>query len=163
MLDNPYWIEDPDFDIEFHVRELALPAPGDDRQLAVQAARLHARPLDRRRPLWETYLIHGLQGGRQALYTKVHHAAIDGVSGNDLLAALMDTSPEPRDPGEPDSWRPETEPGAAKLLVRSAASLATNPVRAARVSAGIVRSLPALVSKSRAPLAAAHRPVCVAP
>ena len=66
-LDQPYWIEDPDFDIEFHVRELALPAPGDDRQLAVQAARLHARPLDRRRPLWETYLIHGLQGGRQAL------------------------------------------------------------------------------------------------
>jgi diacylglycerol O-acyltransferase / wax synthase len=109
-LDNPYWIEDPDFDIEFHVRELALPAPGDDRQLAVQAARLHARPLDRRRPLWETYLIHGLQGGRQAVYIKVHHAAIDGVSGNDLLAALMDTSPEPR-----------------------------------------------------APLAAAHRPVCVAP
>ena len=94
-VDNPYWLEDPDFDIEFHVRELALPAPGDDRQLGVQAARLHARPLDRRRPLWETYLIHGLQGGRQALYTKVHHAAIDGVSGNDLLAALMDTSPEP--------------------------------------------------------------------
>jgi diacylglycerol O-acyltransferase / wax synthase len=74
-LDQPYWIEDPDFDIEFHVRELALPTPGDDRQLAAQAARLHARPLDRRRPLWETYLIHGLQGGRQAVYIKVHHAA----------------------------------------------------------------------------------------
>ena len=150
-LDNPYWIEDPDFDIEFHVRELALPAPGDDRQLAVQAARLHARPLDRRRPLWETYLIHGLQGGRQALYTKVHHAAIDGVSGNDLLAALMDSSPEPRDAGEPDSWRPETEPGAAQLLTRSAVSLATNPIRVARVSAGIVRSLPALVSSPARP------------
>src|ERR1700744_6001954 len=94
-LDQPYWIEDPDFDIEFHVRELALPAPGDDRQLAIQAARLHARPLDRRRPLWEIYLIHGLQGGRQGLYTKVHHAAIDGVSGNDLLAALMGTAPAP--------------------------------------------------------------------
>src|SRR6201992_638347 len=145
-LDQPYWIEDPDFDIEFHVRELALPAPGDDRQLAVQAARLHARALDHRRPLWETYLIQGLQGGRQALYTKVHHAAIDGVSGNDLLAALMDTSPEPRDTGEPDSWRPETEPGAAQLLVRSAASLATNPVRAVRVSAGIVRSVSPLLS-----------------
>ncbi len=150
-LDQPYWIEDPDFDIEFHVRELALPAPGDDRQLAVQAARLHARPLDRRRPLWETYLIHGLQGGRQALYTKVHHAAIDGVSGNDLLAALMDTSPEPREPDRPDAWRPEAEPGAAQLLARSAASLATNPVRAARVSAHIVRSLPALVSSPARP------------
>jgi diacylglycerol O-acyltransferase / wax synthase len=150
-LDQPYWIEDPDFDIEFHVRELALPAPGDDRQLAVQAARLHARPLDRRRPLWETYLIHGLEGGRQALYTKVHHAAIDGVSGNDLLAAIMDTTPEPREPDGPDPWRPEAEPGAAQLLARSAASLATNPVRAARVSADIVRSLPALVSSPARP------------
>jgi WS/DGAT/MGAT family acyltransferase len=150
-LDQPYWIEDPDFDIEFHVRELALPAPGDDHQLAVQAVRLHARPLDRRRPLWETYLIHGLQGGRQAIYVKVHHAAIDGVSGNDLLAALMDTSPEPREIDEPDPWRPETEPGAAQLLARSAASLATKPVRAARVSVDIVRSLPAIVGSPARP------------
>src|SRR6476646_12112134 len=97
-LDQPYWIEDPDFDIEFHVRELALPAPGDDRQLAEQAARLHARALDRRHPLWELYLIHGLQDGRKAVYTKVHHAAIDGVSGNDLLAAVLDLTPE----GRPD-------------------------------------------------------------
>ena len=126
-------------------------APGDDRQLAVQAARLHARPLDRRRPLWETYLIHGLQRGRQAVYVKVHHAAIDGVSGNDLLAALMDTSPEPRDVGEPPAWRPQVEPGAVQLLARSAASRATKPVRAARVSAGIVRSLPALVSSPARP------------
>jgi diacylglycerol O-acyltransferase / wax synthase len=150
-LDQPYWIEDPDFDIEFHVRELGLPAPGDDHQLAVQAARLHARPLDRRRPLWETYLIHGLQGGKQAIYVKVHHAAIDGVSGNDLLAALMDTSPEPREIDEPDPWRPETEPGAAQLLARSAASLATNPVRAARVSVDIVRSLPAVIGSPARP------------
>src|ERR1700723_2141997 len=147
-LDQPYWIEDPDFDIEFHVRELALPAPGDDHQLAVQAARLHARPLDRRRPLWETYLIHGLQRGKQAVYVKVHHAAIDGVSGNDLLAALMDSSPELRDAGEPDSWRPEAEPGAAQLLARSAASLATNPIRPARVSVGVRRSLPPAVSRA---------------
>jgi diacylglycerol O-acyltransferase / wax synthase len=150
-LDQPYWIEDPDFDIEFHVRELALPVPGDDRQLAVQAARLHARPLDRRRPLWETYLIHGLHGGRQAVYVKVHHAAIDGVSGNDLLAALMDTSPQPRESDEADPWHPEAEPGAARLLVRSAVSLATNPVRATRFSVGIVRSLPAFVSSPARP------------
>ena len=97
-LDQPYWIEDPDFDIEYHVRELALPAPGDDQQLAEQAARLHARHLDRRRPLWEVYLIHGLSGGRVAIYTKVHHAAIDGVSGNDILTAILDTSPD----GRPD-------------------------------------------------------------
>jgi WS/DGAT/MGAT family acyltransferase len=63
-LDQPYWVEDPGFDIEFHVRELALPAPGDDDQLAEQVARLHARPLDRSRPMWELYLVHGLDGGR---------------------------------------------------------------------------------------------------
>jgi hypothetical protein len=96
-FDQPYWIEDPDFDIEFHVRELALPAPGDDKQLAEQAARLHARQLDRRRPLWELYLISGLSGGRMAVYTKVHHAAIDGVSGNDILAAVLDLTPEGRE------------------------------------------------------------------
>ena len=88
-LDQPYWVDDPDFDIEFHVRELALPAPGDDRQLAEQVARLHARPLDRSRPLWELYLIHGLRRRPVAIYTKVHHAAIDGVSGNDLLTPWM--------------------------------------------------------------------------
>jgi diacylglycerol O-acyltransferase / wax synthase len=150
-LDQPYWIEDPDFDIEFHVRELALPAPGDDRQLAIQAARLHARPLDRHRPLWEAYLIHGLHGGRQALYIKVHHAAIDGVSGNDLLTALMDTSPQPQQAEQPDSWRSEAPPPTTRLLARSAASLATNPVRAVRVSAGIVRSLPALAKSPARP------------
>lgn len=70
-LDQPYWIEDPDFDLEYHVREIALPAPGTDAMLAEQAARLHARPLDRARPLWEMYLISGLSGGRMAAYTKV--------------------------------------------------------------------------------------------
>ncbi len=150
-LDQPYWIEDPDFDIEFHIRELALPAPGDDRQLAVQAARLHARPLDRRRPLWELYLIHGLQGGRYAIYTKVHHAAIDGVSGNDLLAALLDVSPQPEPVAEPAPWRPEAEPGALQLLARSAVSLARHPARAARLSTQVVRSLPAIVSSPARP------------
>ena len=81
----------------------------------------------------------------------MHHAAIDGVSGNDLLAALMDTSPQPPEADETDPWRPEAEPGAAQLLARSAMSLATHPVRAARVSAGIVRSLPAMVSSPARP------------
>src|SRR6059058_3852219 len=122
-LDQPYWIEDPDFDLEFHVRELALPEPGDDRQLAEQAARLHARPLDRRRPLWELYLIQGLDGGRSAIYTKVHHSAIDGVSGNDILTALLDLSPEGRDLGTPPEWKSDQPPSAAGMLLRSAVSL----------------------------------------
>src|SRR3954468_8906070 len=118
-LDQPYWIEDPDFDIEFHVPELALPAPGDAKQLAEQAARLHARPLDRRRPLWELYLIHGLQGGRLAIYSKVHHAAIDGVSGNDILTALLDLTPEGREMPPPERpARAERVPSDLQMLGR---------------------------------------------
>ncbi|HVE64494.1 MAG TPA: wax ester/triacylglycerol synthase family O-acyltransferase [Mycobacteriales bacterium] len=150
-LDQPYWIEDPDFDIEYHVRELALPAPGDDRQLAEQAARLHARPLDRSRPLWELYLISGLSGGRLAIYSKVHHAAIDGVSGNDILGALLDTTPEGREIEPPPPWEPENLPGPAMLLARSAIALTGHPMRALRLSTDLVRRLPALVSSPARP------------
>src|SRR6266540_4231965 len=145
-LDQPYWIEDPDFDIEFHVRELALPSPGSDRQLAEQAARLHARPLDRSRPLWEIYLIFGLEGGRAAIYSKVHHAAIDGVSGNDVLAAVLDLSPEGRKLADPPPGRTERQPGAVELLARSAVSLTRHPLRAVRLSVGLLRSAPSLVA-----------------
>lgn len=96
-LDQPYWIEDPDFDLKYHVREIAVPAPGTDTMLAEHAARLHARPLDRARPLWEMYLISGLSGGRMAVYPKVHHTAIDGVSGVDILGTMQDTTPQPRE------------------------------------------------------------------
>src|SRR5881409_1485105 len=78
-LDHPYWIEDPDFDIDFHIREAAIPPPGDDRSLAEVVSRIFARPLDRSRPLWELYLIHGLAEGRVAMLTKVHHSVVDGV------------------------------------------------------------------------------------
>src|SRR5664279_751969 len=137
-LDMPYWIDDPDFDIEFHVRELALPSPGNDHQLADQLARLHARPLDRQRPLWELYLIGGLAGGRAAIYTKVHHAAIDGVSGNDILGALLDLTPEGREIA-PAHWPSEPEPSAVSLLARSVLSLGFQPVRAARLSLELLR------------------------
>jgi diacylglycerol O-acyltransferase len=150
-VDQPYWIEDPDFDIEFHVRELALPAPGDDRQLADQAARLHARPLDRRRPLWELYLIHGLQGGRVAIYTKVHHSAIDGVSGNDILTALLDLTPDGREVEDAPPWKCDPVPGNIRMLATSALSLAGQPLRAARLSYGILRSLPSLAKSPARP------------
>ncbi len=145
-LDQPYWIEDPDFDIEYHVRELALPAPGDDRQLADQAARLHARALDRRRPLWELYLIHGLSDGRKAIYTKVHHAAIDGVSGNDILAAVLDLTAQGREEQAAPAWAGDREPGNVEMLARSVVSLSGHPVRAARMSYDLVRSLPGLAT-----------------
>ncbi len=150
-IDQPYWIDDPDFDIEFHVRELAIPGPGNDRQLAEQLARLHARPLDRARPLWELYLISGLSGGRVAIYTKVHHAAIDGVSGNDILAALLDLSPEGRDI-PPMDWQSEKAPGSVELLARSALNWARQPVRGARLSWELLRSAPGVLRGTRPPL-----------
>ncbi len=132
-LDQPYWIEDPDFDIDFHVREIALPPPGDERQLARQIARLHERPLDRGRPLWELYMIWGLADGHVAQYTKIHHSAIDGVSGAELLAVLLDIEAEPRKvdpPAEP--WQPDPEPSQVDMLRRGIFSLATQPLKALR-------------------------------
>ncbi|MEW1838370.1 wax ester/triacylglycerol synthase domain-containing protein [Nonomuraea angiospora] len=93
-LDHPYWAEDPGFDLGNHLFELTLPAPGDDWQLADAVAEIHARRLDRAHPLWEMHLINGLADGRVAVYTKVHHAAIDGVSGAETLATLLDLTPD---------------------------------------------------------------------
>jgi diacylglycerol O-acyltransferase len=152
-LDQPYWIDDPDFDIEFHVRELALPAPGNDRQLSEQVARLHARPLDRTRPLWELYLISGLPDGKVAVYNKIHHAAVDGVSGGDILSAVLDLSPEGR-PVSPEStpFVGEQVPGPVTLLARSAVSAARRPVQAVRVAGEILRSSPAIAGVLGGPL-----------
>jgi WS/DGAT/MGAT family acyltransferase len=145
-LDHPYWIDDPDFDIEFHIRELALPSPGSDKQLSEQVARLHARPLDRSRPLWELYLITGLVGGRAAIYSKIHHAAIDGVSGGDLLTAVLDVSPDGRPMREPEVFEGERPPDPPWLLGRSVFALARQPIRAARVVADLARSIPGLAN-----------------
>src|SRR5258707_2968524 len=112
-LDQPYWFDDPDFDIEYHIRELALPRPGSDAQLAEQIARLHARPLDRRRPLWEIYLITGLAKRRAAVYTKIHHSAIDGASGAELLTVLLDLSPDGREVPAAEPFTPARPPGPA--------------------------------------------------
>ena len=141
-LDQPYWIDDVNFDIEFHVREISLPTPGSDAQLAEQVSRLHARPLDRRRPLWETYLISGLAGGRVAVYTKIHHAAIDGVSGTELMSVLLDLTPEGDKRPPVTDFKPEPAPSATTLLARTAASMVTRPLSAARIATGLGRSLP---------------------
>lgn len=129
-LDHPYWIEDPDFDLDFHVRHIALPAPGDDRQLAEQVTRIAARHLDRHRPLWELYLIEGLEGGRVALQSKIHHAAIDGVSGAEVLATLLDLDPKPTELAEAESnWEPDEVPSGSDLLIRGAKGLAAQPLK----------------------------------
>src|SRR3954447_9575138 len=117
-LDYPYWVDDLDFDLHFHVRELALPAPGSDEQLAEQVARIVSRPLDRARPLWELYLIHGLPTGNVAMLTKIHHALIDGVSGAEIMGVLLDLSPEGRELPEPEPEETDAgrEPGELELL-----------------------------------------------
>src|SRR5499427_1458601 len=126
-LDQPYWVDDPDFDIEYHVREIALPRPGSDAQLDEQVSRLHARPLDRSRPLWEIYLITGLAKKRAAVYTKIHHAAIDGASGAELLTVLLDLTPDGRELPAAEPFRPEPLPNLVTLAARAAARLAWRP------------------------------------
>src|SRR5436190_10524008 len=93
-IDLPYWIEDRDFDIDFHIRESAVPPPGGDAKLAETVAEIFARPLDRAHPLWELYLIHGLEGERSAVLTKHHHSVADGVSRAEILSILLDQTPE---------------------------------------------------------------------
>ena len=133
-LGRPYWIDDPHFDIEFHLRELALPAPGDGHQLGEQVARIHARQLDRSRPLWEAYVITGLEGDKVAFYSKIHHAAIDGVTGAEILETLMDATVEPREvPVEAEPFVPRRMPSTVGLLRRGLTSMATNPLELARV------------------------------
>jgi diacylglycerol O-acyltransferase / wax synthase len=143
-LDQPYWIDDPDFDIEYHVRELALPRPGSDAQLNEQVSRLHARPLDRSRPLWEIYLITGLAKKRAAVYTKIHHAAIDGASGAELLTVLLDLTPAGRELPPVEPWHPEKAPSWAELTARATAKAAWRPVQTVRLTNEMVKVLPTL-------------------
>jgi len=150
-LDHPYWTEDPDFDLEFHVREIALPAPGDDEQLGEQLARLHQRPLDRRRPLWEMYLVQGLEGGRTAMYAKIHHSLIDGVSAAQVVAALLDLEPDPPAAEEEDEWRPEPPPGQWSMLAGAATRAAFHPLRTAGALLRAVPHLDALPVVGRLP------------
>ncbi|HEV2372216.1 MAG TPA: wax ester/triacylglycerol synthase family O-acyltransferase [Streptosporangiaceae bacterium] len=143
-LDQPYWVDDPDFDIEYHVRELALPRPGSQAQLTEQVSRLHARPLDRSRPLWEVYLITGLAKKRAAVYTKIHHAAVDGASGAELLTVLLDLTPEGREPPPAEPFRPEDPPRPRALIGQSLVRLAWRPVQTVRFTNELVRVLPTL-------------------
>jgi WS/DGAT/MGAT family acyltransferase len=133
--DFPFWVKDASFDPEFHIRHLALPAPGDWRQLCIQVARLHARPLDRSRPLWETYIIEGLDNieglppGSFAMLSKTHHACIDGKSSSDIGTALCDLSPEIQVIPGGEDWRGDIPPSSWELALKAQQHNAFKPVR----------------------------------
>ena len=148
-LDYPYWIEDEHFDIEYHVRHIALPKPGDWRQFCIQASRIHARQLDLNRPLWEIYVIEGLDSlddlppGSFALLTKVHHAAIDPQTRNELVEVLHDTRARPPRPEPAEPWFPEPAPSAMRLMVRGALNSMRAPLK---LMAPVARLVPAAMA-----------------
>ncbi|MBP6013504.1 MAG: wax ester/triacylglycerol synthase family O-acyltransferase [Alphaproteobacteria bacterium] len=146
-LDFPYWVDDPDFDLEYHVRHIALPQPGDWRQLCIQAARLHSRPVDLSKPLWEFTVIEGLNNvpgvpkGSYAIVSKIHHAAIDGVSGVDIANAVHSIDPEGAIAPPDRPWIPERTPTSVELLARAQVNTIATPLRLART---IAKSAPGL-------------------
>jgi diacylglycerol O-acyltransferase / wax synthase len=155
-LGLPVWVDDPDFDLDYHVRRSALPRPGTEEQLRALVGRLQSRQLDRSRPLWEIYLIEGLDRNRFAIVTKTHHAMVDGLASMDVGALLLDSTPEPRETAD-DEWRPAPEPSALELAadavleawlrprtVLDVAARAGADVR--EVVAGIERAMATLVS-----------------
>ncbi|HXV93609.1 MAG TPA: wax ester/triacylglycerol synthase family O-acyltransferase [Pseudonocardia sp.] len=144
-LGLPVWVDDPEFDLDYHVRRSALPAPGTDAQLHELVGRLFARRLDRDRPLWEVYLVEGLTGGRLAIVTKIHHAMVDGLASMDIGAVLLDLTPEPRET-PPDDWYPAPEPSGLSLVASAAADLMRRPRTAVDVAARAVADVQATVA-----------------
>jgi WS/DGAT/MGAT family acyltransferase len=127
-LGPPVWVDDPNFDLRYHVRHTALPAPGGDQQLRRLMARVMTQRLDRDYPLWEYWLVEGLGQGRWALISKVHHAMVDGISGTDLYRVIFDASPEPPPLPAADDKRAPPEPSGLELVARAALNAALVPV-----------------------------------
>ena len=147
---HPVWIEDPDFDLDYHVRRAALPAPGGMNELAELTAEIAGRPLDRRRPLWELWVVEGLEHGYVAIIAKMHHAAIDGVLGVDLMTEIFDLEPNPQPKPREELPKPERLPSDAELLVGAMTSIARQPLRMVRAARNLARSATRVVQRIRA-------------
>lgn len=145
-LNRPYWVEDEDFDLEFHVRHMALPKPGDWRQFCILLARLHSRPVGLNRPPWEAYAIEGLDNinglstGSWALYMKIHHSTIDGATGNQMIEALHDLGPDPEPKTIEDTWQPEREASQANKLGKACVNMLTVPGRVRAIARHVAKS-----------------------
>ena len=129
---RPFWVDDPTFNLEYHVRHSALPSPGSEGQLRRMAARIFSQQLDRTKPLWELWLVQGLTRKRFAFVTKTHHALVDGVSGVDIATVLFDVKPVPRPAEAERAWVPSPEPSGATLMAKDAESVLRTPLRFAR-------------------------------
>jgi diacylglycerol O-acyltransferase len=138
-LAHPVWVDDPAFNLRYHVRHSALPEPGGDAELEILVGRLMSQELDRSRPLWEAWVVDGLSDDRWALISKVHHCMVDGVSGTDMMAVLLDRSPDAATV-PPSGWVPQSAPGPARLVFDAARDLAELPVRQLGLIASAVRS-----------------------
>jgi diacylglycerol O-acyltransferase / wax synthase len=162
-LDRPYWVDDARFDLDAHVRHHTLPPPGDRRTLWAEAARILARPLDLSRPPWEIWVVDGLDpsaGGTAAVFAKVHHAAVDGLSGMEILAAIHDRHARPPADDPPPDSPPPGEPSDLALLARAGAHMLTAPMRFNRM---VREDLPALTASEAGPAATQRRPRLGAP
>lgn len=146
-LANPVWVDDPEFELDYHLRRSGLPRPGTESQLLDLVSRLMARPLDRHRPLWEAYLVEGVQGGRVAVVTKTHPALVDGLSAIDIGQVLLDVEPDAPAPA-PVEWHPRRLPSGAELVAQALDEYVRRPssiVEKARGAAGDVRATAARV------------------
>jgi diacylglycerol O-acyltransferase len=135
---RPVWVDDPHFNIAYHVRHTALPAPAGDHELRRLAGRVFAQQLDRSKPLWEIWLVNGVGDDRFALVCKTHHALVDGISGVDIMAVLFDLEADPpeRDPGP--SWYPRPEPSGTTLFADAVLERAATPMQAAKAALGLL-------------------------
>ena len=137
---RPRWVDDPHLNLRYHVRSTALPSPGSEDQLKDLAGRVFSQQLDRDKPLWEVWLVEGLEGDRFAMLSKTHHALVDGISGVDIMSVLFDTSPEPATPTGPgDRWLPRPLPSSAQLLGEALVERATIPAEVARSVRAVLR------------------------
>jgi diacylglycerol O-acyltransferase len=145
-IDHPVWVEDADFDIDRHLHRLAVPSPGGDEELADLCAHIAGIPLDRSRPLWEMYVIEGLQSGQIAVFTKMHHASVDGVSGANMISVLCSLEPDapPLDLGTDNASLTEHVPGDLELFARGVVSTVARPWRAF----GLIRPTTSLVTRT---------------
>jgi WS/DGAT/MGAT family acyltransferase len=136
---RPFWVDDPTFNLDYHVRHTALPKPGSDDQLRQLVGRIYSQRLDRSKPLWETWIVQGLEGGRFALISKTHHALVDGVAGVDIATVLFDLSPVPAEPAAQERWTPAPEPSDAELVVDGVKGLIRTPFSLAGRALGAVQ------------------------